>query len=86
LKAPNGLARRNSKLRRLSFGRDSFNTMRPNSALASARPAATKNGRREPYSPSVPPIAGPTMKPSPKAAPVNPKLAARFSGGDTSAI
>ncbi len=31
-------------------------------------------------------IAGPTTNPMPKAAPVNPKLAARFSGGETSAM
>ena len=36
--------------------------------------------------PRRPPAAGPTTKPSPKAAPIMPNPAARFSGGVTSAM
>src|SRR5471032_23979 len=52
--------------------------------LAADRPAATENGSFRLTLPSNPPSAGPQMKPRPKAAPILPKLLARFSGVDTS--
>ncbi len=54
-------------------------------ALASASTAAARNGARGPKSASSPPIAGPMMKPMPKAAPISPNTPLRFSGGVTSA-
>ena len=47
--------------------------------------AAAKNGAREPQRPNKPPMAGPTMNPMPKDAPMTPKFWARFSGGLMSA-
>jgi hypothetical protein len=40
--------------------------------------AATKAGRLYPHWLSVPPTAGPMIKPNPKAAPISPRLFARF--------
>src|SRR5262249_43548027 len=60
-------------------------TNRPYRAFTSVKPAAAQNGKRGFTTPITPPIAGPITKPSPHAAPIIPKLAARFSGGVTSA-
>jgi hypothetical protein len=58
---------------------------KPYSVLAKLKPAATQNGSRGSERPSRPPIAGPRMKPAPKATPTLPNTAARFSGGVMSA-
>ncbi len=47
----------------------------------SRRPRTAARGE---MAPRMPPSAGPSTKPMPNAAPSNPKLAARFSGGVTS--
>ena len=79
LSAPNGLARAHSNLRRRSSGNDSGNANKPNATLASASAAATKNGAREPKPFATnPPITGPSVKPLPQAAPMNPKFLARL--------
>ena len=43
--------------------------------------AEAQNGSRGEIAPSSPPTAGPSTNPTPNAAPMIPKLAARFSGG-----
>jgi hypothetical protein len=53
--------------------------------FARLSPAAAKNGARGPSAPSNPPIAGPTMNPTPNIALTTPKLCARRSGGLMSA-
>jgi hypothetical protein len=57
----------------------------PNTKLARLSAAAAMNGTRGPSVPSSPPSAGPDEADA-KAMPIRPKLAARFSGGVTSAI
>ena len=47
--------------------------------------AERKNGALELYSPSIPPSAGPRIKPIPKAAPIRPKFFARSPEADMSA-
>ena len=84
--ATTALARASRKGRRFSSGRLSRSMKKPNSRLSAASALAPKKGRRVPYSPNIPPIAGPMMKPSPKAAPIRPKFWARLSGGEMSAI
>ncbi len=54
--------------------------------FAPASTAAAQNGARVPNSPSSPPMIGPITKPTPKAAPIRPKLAAFSSGADMSAM
>ena len=58
----------------------------PYAAFARLKAAAPQNGARRLRVPSRPPTVGPTMKPTPKAAPSMPNLAARWSGGVTSAM
>src|SRR5258707_10474873 len=48
--------------------------------------AEAQNGSRGEMAPRIPPSAGPSTNPMPNAAPISPKLAARFSGGVTSEI
>ena len=71
---------------RRSGGSDSGRTNNPYIALARLNPAATQNGRRGPPRLSTPPSTGPTMKPTPNAAPMRPNDFARPSGGVTSAM
>src|ERR1700678_232949 len=82
--APSGWAVLQEKGTRLSLGRDSGGTNRPQQTFVKAMAAAAQNGRRGEMAPRTPPSAGPNTKPTPKAAPITPKLAARFSGGVTS--
>src|SRR5277367_6679506 len=85
-KAPSGLAFFQAKGTRLSLGNDSGRTNRPQQTLAKAMKAEAQKGSRGEMAPSSPPTAGPSMNPTPKAAPMMPKAAARFSGGVTSEI
>jgi hypothetical protein len=71
---------------RRSGGNDSGSTNQPKAALARQAAAETQNGRRGSSPPRRPPIAGPTMKPKPKAMPTMPKALARPSGGVTSVM
>src|SRR5271169_1063181 len=84
LSAPRGLAFFHWNGTRLSLGSDSGSTNRPQQTLASARKADAQKGARGEMAPRNPPRAGPSTKPMPNAAPISPKLAARFSGGVTS--
>ena len=84
--APIGLARRQWNGERRSGGSDSGRMKNPYAAFARLSAAAPQNGARRLTSPSRPPAAGPTMKPTPKATPRSPNLAARSSGGVTSAM
>src|SRR5580692_11157777 len=84
LSAPKGLAFFHWNGVRLSLGNDSGRTKRPQHTLASAKKAEAQNGARGEMAPRKPPSAGPSTKPMPNAAPISPKLAARFSGGVTS--
>ncbi|MNY77116.1 hypothetical protein D3C86_2169200 [compost metagenome] len=54
--------------------------------LTSDTAAETRKGSCRLRCPSIPPSAGPMMKPIPKAAPSIPKFWARFSGLLTSAM
>ena len=71
---------------RRSGDSDSGSTKRPYIAFARLSPAATQNGRRGPPRLSTPPSTGPTMKPTPNAAPMSPNDFARPSAGVTSAM
>src|SRR5712675_710929 len=71
---------------RFSLGSDSGRTNKPQQTLAKAMTAEAQKGRRGEMAPKTPPRAGPSTKPMPNAAPISPKLAARFSGGVTSEI
>ena len=70
---------------RRSSESDSGRTKMPYSALARHSPAATQNGRRRSTTPSMPPRAGPAMKPKANAAPIKPNPAARRSASVMSA-
>src|SRR5258708_23718385 len=85
-RAPSGLAFFQEKAPRLSLGSDSGSTNRPQQTLAKAMKAEAQNGSRGEMAPRIPPSAGPSTNPMPNAAPISPKLAARFSGGVTSEI
>src|SRR5258708_37869721 len=85
-RAPSGLAFFQEKAPRLSLGSDSGSTNRPQQTLAKAMKAEAQNGSRGEMAPRIPPSAGPSTNPMPNAAPIRPKLAARFSGGVTSEI
>src|SRR5271165_4104790 len=85
-RAPKGLAFFHWNGTRLSLASDSGSTNRPQHTLASAKQAEAQNGARGEMAPRKPPSAGPSTKPMPNAAPISPKLAARFSGGVTSDI
>src|SRR5260370_27275141 len=85
-RAPSGLAFLQEKATRFSLGSDSGRTNRPQQTLARAMTAEAQNGSRGEMAPRSPPSAGPSMNPMPNAAPMSPKLAARFSGGVTSEI
>ena len=80
LKAPKALARAHSNLRRRSGGNDSGSTKYPNTTFPSASAAATKNGARgSMWLAKKPPMAGPSVKPNPQAAPMKPKFLWRFA-------
>ena len=83
VREPNGFAFRQENAFRRSGGSDSGSTKKPYSVLASARPAENQKGSRGSTLPNRPHNAGPTTKPSPNAAPIMPKLPARFSIGVT---
>src|SRR5487761_1983692 len=85
-RAPIGFAFLHENATRLSTGSDSGSTNQPQRTLTKARTAEAQKGSRGETAPSTPPSAGPSTKPMPKAAPINPKLAARSSGGVTSAM
>jgi hypothetical protein len=80
-----GFARRHESGARRSGGSDSGSTSSPYAAFSMLSAAATQNGTRGPKPPSSPPIAGPSTKPMPNAAPSRAKPAARSGSGVTSA-
>src|SRR5882757_9060419 len=86
MRAPRGLAFFHENGTRFSLGNDSGSTKSPQHTLANAMNAEAQNGSRGEMAPSRPPSAGPTTNPTPKAAPMIPKLAARSSGGVMSEI
>ena len=81
-----GFILRKGMLMRRSTGSDSGRRKNPKITLPKVSAAATKAGAERLIVLSSPPIAGPSIKPKPKAAPIRPKPLARSSGGVTSAI
>src|SRR6478672_11259554 len=76
---PTGFALAQSNGLLLSFGSDSGKMKYPQSQFKKQSTAAAINGTRGPKFPSSPPIIGPTIKPTPNAAPIIPKFFALFS-------
>ena len=77
---PNGLIEDILNFLLFSGASDSGRTKNPNKKFRPVRNAERKNGAREFISPKTPPSAGPSIKPTPKAAPIMPKFFAFSSG------